>query len=83
MQRKEQTARQQRRQWYNDVPRQWGTKRQAPGVETCSAPLPGWVVSRWQGTQLALASEATAAGRRFVLLTVSVWGQSTWTINTL
>src|SRR3989442_11147032 len=72
MRRKEQTARQQLREWYDDVPRKRGTKRQAVRVETCFAPLLGWVVSWWQGTQLALALDATTLGQRFVVLAVSV-----------
>ena len=40
-------------------------------VETCFAPLLGWVVSGWQGTQLALAIDATTLGQRFVVLAVS------------
>jgi len=72
MQRKEQTVRQQLREWYYDVPRKRGAKRQALRVETCFAPLLGWVVSEWQGTQLALALDATTLGDRFVVLAVSV-----------
>src|SRR5713226_861834 len=72
MQRKEQTVRQQLREWYYDVPRKRGTKRQALHVETCFAPLLGWVVSWWQGTQLALALDATTLGTRFVVLAISV-----------
>ena len=72
MQRKEQTVRQQLREWYDDVPRKRGTKRHALRVETCFAPLLGWVVSWWQGTQLALAIDATTLGQRFVVLAVSV-----------
>jgi len=72
MQRKEQTVRQQLRDWYYDVPRKRGTKRQALHVETCFPVLLGWVVSWWQGTQLALAIDATALGARFVVLAVSV-----------
>src|SRR5262245_50805158 len=72
MQREEQTVRQQRRAWYDDVPRKRGTKRQAVHVETCFPVLLGWVVHWWQGTQLALAIDATALGDRFVVLAVSV-----------
>ena len=72
MQRQEQTVRQQLREWYDDVPRKRGTKRQALGVETCFAPLLRWVVSWWQGTQLALALDATTLGLRFVVLAISV-----------
>ena len=72
MGRKEQTVRQQLREWYYDVQRKRGAKRQALRVETCFRPLLGWVVSWWHGTQLALALDATALGARFVVLTVSV-----------
>jgi hypothetical protein len=71
MKRKEQTVRQQLREWYYDVPRKRGAKRQALPVETCFAPLLRWVVSWWQGTQLALALDATTLGQRFVVLAPS------------
>jgi len=72
MKRKEQTVRQQLRAWYDDVPRKRGAKRQALPVETCFAPLLGWVVSWWQGTPLALAIDATTLGQRLVVLAISV-----------
>ena len=72
MQRKEQTVRQPRRAWDYDVPRKRGAKRQALRVETCCAPVWGWVVRAWQGTQLALALEATTWGQRVVVLAISV-----------
>ena len=72
MKRKEQTVRQQLREWSYDVPRKRGAKRQALHVETCFPVLLGWVVSWWHGTQLALAIDATALGTRFVVLAVSV-----------
>ena len=71
-QRKEQTVRQQLREWYDDAPRKRGSQRTALRVEPCFAPLLGWVVSWWQGTQLALAIDATTLGQRFVVLAVSV-----------
>ena len=71
MRRKEQTARQQLRAWDDDVPRKRGTKRHAWRVETCFAPLVGWVVSWWQGTQRALAIAATALGARCGVLASS------------
>ena len=72
MPRQEQTVRQQLREWYEDVPRKRGTKRQALGVETGFAPLRGWVVRGWQGPQWALALDATTLGQRFVVLAVRV-----------
>jgi hypothetical protein len=71
-QRKEHTVRQQLREWYYDAKRKRGSKRQELRVETCFAPLLGWVVSWWQGRQLALAIDATTLGQRFVVLAVSV-----------
>jgi hypothetical protein len=41
-------------------------------VETCFPVLLAWVVSWWEGTQLALAIDATTLGTRFVVLAVSV-----------
>ena len=70
--RSEPTVRQRLRAWYYDTKRKRGPKRQALRVETCFAPLLGWVVSGWQGTQLALALDATTLGQRFVVLAVSV-----------
>ena len=49
-----------------------GTKRQEIVVESCFVPLLRWVVSRWQGTQVALVLDATTLGDRFVVLTISV-----------
>ena len=72
MRRQEQTVRQQLREWYYDTPRKRGAKRQALRVETCFPLLLSWVVSWWEGTQLALAIDATALGTRFVVLAVSV-----------
>lgn len=72
MKRQEQTVRQQLREWYDDPSRKRGAKRQALPVETCFAPLLGWVVSWWQGTQVALAIDATTLGQRCVVLAVSV-----------
>ena len=72
MHRQEQTVRQQWREWYYDVPRKRGAKRQALRVEMCLTPLLGWVVRWWQGTPLALAIDATTLGQRFVGLAIRV-----------
>src|SRR5215468_6794580 len=53
--RKEGTMRQRLREWYYETSAKRGPKRQALQVETCFAPLLGWIVSWWQGTQLAVA----------------------------
>jgi hypothetical protein len=70
MRRKEQTVRQQRRAWDDDVQRKRGAKRQAWRVETCCPLVLGWGVRGWHGTPLALALDATALGRRVVVLAV-------------
>jgi hypothetical protein len=70
--RKEATIRQRLREWYYEAPAKRGSKRQALQVETCFAPLLGWIVSWWQGTQLALALDATTLGTCFVVLAISV-----------
>src|SRR5262245_43952680 len=53
--RKENTLRQRLREWYDEAAAKRGTQRQVLPVESCFAPLLGWIVSGWQGTQLALA----------------------------
>jgi hypothetical protein len=70
--RQENTIRQRLREWYYEAPAQQGPQRQALQVETCFAPLLGWIVSGWQGTQLALALDATTLGACFVVLAISV-----------
>jgi Transposase DDE domain len=72
LQRKEQTVRQQLREWCDEAEAKQGTHRQALAVEPCFVPLLRWVLSRWQGTQLALALDATLLGTRFAVLAVSV-----------
>jgi len=49
-----------------------GAKRRELAVEGCFAPLLGWVLAWWAGTQLALALDATYLGDRFAVLAVSV-----------
>jgi hypothetical protein len=49
-----------------------GAKRQEIAVETCFVPLLRWVLSRWQGSQLALALDATTLGDRFAVLVIGV-----------
>jgi len=71
-QRQEPTGRQPWREWSDDTPRKRGPQRQALRVETCLAPLLGWVVSGWQGTPLALALAAPTLGQRLVVLAIGV-----------
>lgn len=70
--RKPNTVRQQLREWCYEAKAKRGKPRQELAVESCFAPLLGWVLSWWEGTQLALAIDATTLGQRFVVLVVSV-----------
>jgi hypothetical protein len=70
--RKPNTVRQQLREWCYEANAKWGGPRQEVQVETCFAPLLAWVLSWWEGNQLALAVDATTLGQRFVVLVVSV-----------
>ncbi len=70
--RKENTVRQQLREFCYEAAAKRGTDRCALPVETCFVPLLAWVVSLWQGTQLALALDATTLGTRFTVLVLSV-----------
>ena len=70
--RKENTVRQQLREFCYEAAAKRGTGRCALRVETCFVPLLAWVVSWWQGTQLALALDATTLGTRFTVLVLSV-----------
>jgi hypothetical protein len=70
--RKANTVRQQLREWCYEANAKRGEHRQEVAVESCFAPLLGWVLGWWDGQQLALAVDATTLGSRFVVLTVSV-----------
>jgi hypothetical protein len=80
MKRTEQPVRQQWRTWDSDTPRTRGPTRQALRVAPCLAPLVGWVVSGWQGPQLALALDATTLGQRCVVLAIRVVSRG-WAIS--
>jgi hypothetical protein len=84
--RKEQTVRQQLREWCYEPQAKRGARRRALVVEDAFAPLLRWVLSRWQGTQLALALDATLRGTRVAVLAVSVVSRGgaipfAWTIR--
>ena len=70
--RRENTVRQQLREWCYEAAAKRGVQRQALAVEACFAPLLRWVLHWWQGPQLALALDATTLGDRFAVLAVSV-----------
>ena len=70
--RKEDAVRQQWREFCYEATAKRGTARHALVVETCFVPLLAWVVDQWEGTQLALALDATTLGTRFTVLALSV-----------
>jgi hypothetical protein len=72
LERKPNTVRQQLREFCYEAAAKRGRPRQAVKVETCFAPLLAWVMSWWEGHQLALALDATTLGQRFVVLVISV-----------
>jgi hypothetical protein len=70
--RQEATIRPRVREWSDEAPATRGSKRQALQVETCCAPLWGWIVSGWQGTPWALALDATTLGTCVVVVAIRV-----------
>ena len=72
LERKPNTVRQQLREFCYEAKAKRGGPRQEVQVESCFAPLLAWVLNWWEGTQLALAVDATTLGQRFVVLVVSV-----------
>ena len=70
--RKENTVRQPLREFCYEAAAKRGTLRRTLRVETCFLPLLQGVVSLWQGTQLAVALDATTLGTRFTVLALSV-----------
>jgi hypothetical protein len=72
LERKANSVRQQLREWCYEAKAKRGGPRQEVKVEACFAPLLAWVLSWWEGRQLALAVDATTLGQRFVVLVVSV-----------
>src|SRR5919109_1266470 len=70
--RKEPAVRQQLREFCYEAAAKGGTNRCALAVEPCFVPLLAWVVGQWEGTQLALALDATTLGTRFTVLVLSV-----------
>jgi hypothetical protein len=72
LERKSNTVRQRLREFCYEAQAKRGGPRQEVQVESCFAPLLAWVLSWWEGKQLALAVDATTLGQRFVVLVVSV-----------
>jgi len=72
LQHKENTIRQRLREGVYEAAAKRGRARREVVVCSCFAPLLRWVLSRWEGTHLALALDATSLGERFVVLAISV-----------
>ena len=70
--RTEPTVRQQVRALCYEATATRGTARGARAVEPCFVPLLAWVVGQWEGTQWALALDATTGGTRLTVLALSV-----------
>ena len=70
--RKEPAVRQQLRAFCYEATATRGPTRGALAVEPCFVPLLAWVVGQWEGTQLALALDATTLGTRLTVLAISV-----------
>jgi hypothetical protein len=70
----EETLRQRLREWYYPAQDKAGKHRCTLQVETCFAPLLGWVLAWWpqEAHELALALDATTLGQRFTVLCISV-----------
>ncbi len=62
------------RDWYCSAADKSGRagKRRELDVEACFGPLLAWVLRDWEGSDLAIALDATTLGVRFVVLAVSV-----------
>jgi hypothetical protein len=70
--RNEDAVRQQLREFCYEATAKRGPARQALVVEACFVPLLVWVVDQWEGSQVALALDATTLGTRFTVLALSV-----------
>lgn len=68
---RENTMRQQVREFYYDEEDKKGKKRKEVEVERYFEPLMKWVMSLWQTKEVALAIDATSLGQNFVVLVVS------------
>lgn len=68
----EQTVRERLRDFYCSRQDKSGRQRRELVVEQCFSGLLGWILSLWQGDQLALAMDATSLGERLVVLAISV-----------
>jgi hypothetical protein len=83
---KENTMRQRLREWCYGRQDKRGDKRVDINVPSCFPFLMRWVMDWWQGTQVAIALDATALSLNFTVLSVSVVYRScaipvAWTIT--
>jgi hypothetical protein len=69
---KSDAVRERLRDVYREKAAKAGRRRRELELEACWAPWLGWVLEGWNGTQLAVALDATSLGQRFVVLAVSV-----------
>ena len=83
---KENTMRQRLREWCYERRAKRGNKRVDVKVQSCFPFLMRWVIKWWQGTQVAIALDATALSLNFTVLSISVVYRScaipvAWTIT--
>jgi len=70
--RKENSLRQRLRQWCYNAQDKNGKKRDQLNVESCFPFILKWIISLWQGEQIALALDATTLSDRLTVLAISV-----------
>ncbi len=71
--RKENTVRQQLREWCYEAPAKRGTQRQALAVEACFAPLLRWVLHWWQWQRTRMTHPARAARLWLAVAVATLW----------
>jgi hypothetical protein len=71
---KENTIRQQLREWYRDAEDKTKTGRISLDVTSCFSPLLSWILSLWPSGEkrLALAADASTLSDRFTVLAISI-----------
>ncbi|MFW9257299.1 endonuclease [Nostoc sp. CALU 546] len=71
---KENTIRQQLREWYRDAEDKTKTGRTSLDVTSCFSPLLSWILSLWPKGEkrLALAADASTLSDRFTVLAISI-----------
>jgi hypothetical protein len=69
---KENTMRQRLREWCYDSKDKRGSKRVDIDIQSCFPFLMSWIMDWWQGTQVAIALDATTLSLCFTVLSISV-----------